>query len=96
MQPEIAEPARETLAEAQVRFPTVPIVFCENRSLAQEWTYRFLGAALTHAAEEAHVGAEDVESSFSKGASTSTKVTLSRRWSSRFNFSAPWESPPFS
>ena len=33
------------LAEAQVRFPTVPIVFCETRPLAQEWTYRFLGAA---------------------------------------------------
>jgi hypothetical protein len=36
------------LAEAQVRFPTVPIVFCETRLLAQEWTYRFLGAALVH------------------------------------------------
>jgi hypothetical protein len=34
------------LAEAQVRFPTVPIVFCETRLLAQEWAYRFLGAAL--------------------------------------------------
>jgi hypothetical protein len=36
------------LAEAQVRYPTVPIVFCENRQLAQEWTYRFLGAASAH------------------------------------------------
>jgi ERCC4 domain len=34
------------LAEAQVRFPCVPIVFCETRPLAEEWTYRFLGAAL--------------------------------------------------
>lgn len=33
------------LAEAQVRFPTVPLVFCETRPLAQEWAYRFLGAA---------------------------------------------------
>jgi hypothetical protein len=33
------------LAELQVLFPTVPIVFCETRSLAEEWTYRFLGAA---------------------------------------------------
>lgn len=41
----------EGLAEAQVRFPTVPIVFCENRKLAQEWAYRFLGAALAHVAE---------------------------------------------
>lgn len=38
----------EGLAEAQVRFPDVPIVFAENRQLAQEWTYRFLGAAITH------------------------------------------------
>lgn len=42
------------LAEAQVRFPTVPIVFCETRPLAQEWTYRFLGAALTHHHEGGH------------------------------------------
>ncbi|HEY0465115.1 MAG TPA: histone-like nucleoid-structuring protein Lsr2, partial [Polyangiaceae bacterium] len=38
----------EGLAEAQVRFPAVPIVFCETRPLAQEWTYRFLGAAVVH------------------------------------------------
>ncbi len=42
----------EGLAEAQVRFPGVPIVFCETRALAQEWTYRFLGAALAHHAED--------------------------------------------
>jgi ERCC4 domain len=36
------------LAELQVRYPSVPIVFCETRQLAQEWAYRFLGAALEH------------------------------------------------
>lgn len=36
------------LAEAAVRYPTVPIVFAETRLLAQEWTYRFFGAALDH------------------------------------------------
>lgn len=36
----------ESVAEAQVRFPSVPIVFCENRAMAQEWTYRWLGACL--------------------------------------------------
>jgi hypothetical protein len=41
------------LAEMQVRFPTVPIVYCETRLLAQEWTYRFLGAALAHVREDA-------------------------------------------
>jgi ERCC4-type nuclease len=38
------------LAEAQVRFPSVPIVFCETRPLAQEWAYRFLGASLNELA----------------------------------------------
>jgi hypothetical protein len=36
------------LGEAAARFPSVPIVFAETRALAQEWTYRFLGAALEH------------------------------------------------
>jgi len=43
----------EMLAAAQVRYPNVPIVFCENRQLAQEWAYRFLGAAARYAEEEA-------------------------------------------
>jgi hypothetical protein len=34
------------LAELQVRFPNVPVIFAETRPLAEEWTYRFLGAAL--------------------------------------------------
>jgi ERCC4 domain len=36
----------EQLAEVQARFPSVPIVFCETRPLAEEWTYRWLGACL--------------------------------------------------
>jgi hypothetical protein len=35
----------DALAEVQVRWPTVPILFCENRSLAEEWAYRYLAAA---------------------------------------------------
>ena len=34
------------LAEAQVRYPGVPMVFCETRPLAEDWTYRFLAAAV--------------------------------------------------
>jgi len=33
------------LAELQIRWPSVPIVFCETRPLAEEWTYRYLAAA---------------------------------------------------
>ena len=40
------------LAELQVRWPAVPIVFCETRKLAEEWTYRWLAAALTWARTE--------------------------------------------
>lgn len=36
----------DAVAEAQARFPSVPIVFCETRTLAQEWLYRWFGACL--------------------------------------------------
>jgi len=41
------------LAELQVRWPNVPIVFCETRPLAEEWTYRYLAAAHVWAGTEA-------------------------------------------
>jgi ERCC4-type nuclease len=43
------------LAELQVRWPEVPVVFCETRSLAEEWTYRYLAAAYAWANTEAAV-----------------------------------------
>ncbi len=39
----------EMLAALTVRYPTVPIHFAETRPLAEDWTYRFLGAALAYA-----------------------------------------------
>ncbi|MGH8926891.1 MAG: ERCC4 domain-containing protein [Acidimicrobiia bacterium] len=36
----------DLLARVQVRYPSVPIVFCDTRPLAEEWTFRFLGAAV--------------------------------------------------
>lgn len=41
------------ISECQVRWPSVPIVFCETRSLAEEWTYRYLAAAHSWATNEA-------------------------------------------
>jgi hypothetical protein len=38
----------EMLATLTVRYPTVPIHFAETRPLAEEWTYRFLGASLAY------------------------------------------------
>jgi hypothetical protein len=40
------------LAELHVRWPAVPIVFCETRRLAEEWTYRYLAAAQAGAITE--------------------------------------------
>ncbi|MGH9177994.1 MAG: ERCC4 domain-containing protein [Acidimicrobiales bacterium] len=42
----------DSLAELQVRWPTIPIVFAENRKLAEEWTYRYLAAAHAWADQE--------------------------------------------
>lgn len=49
------------LAELQVRWSTVPLVFCETRKLAEEWTYRFLAAALVWFRDDADVSALLVE-----------------------------------
>lgn len=40
------------LAELQVRWPNVPIIQCENRKTAEEWTYRFLAAAYAWARDD--------------------------------------------
>lgn len=40
------------LAELQVRFPAVPLVFAETRPLAEEWTFRYLAAARVELAAE--------------------------------------------
>ena len=57
--------AAEALAQAQARFPSVPIVFCETRQLAQEWAYRWLGASLTEL--DAHEGTAELEDTFVEG-----------------------------
>jgi hypothetical protein len=55
----------EALAEAQARFPSVPVVFCETRPLAQEWTYRWLGACLAELAAARDTA--EAEASFAPG-----------------------------
>lgn len=40
------------LADLQVRWPAIPIVFCDTRALGEEWTYRYLAAARTWAEVE--------------------------------------------
>lgn len=71
----------EGLAESQVRFPTVPILFAQTRPLAQEWTYRFLGAAVAHHDSDV-VGAERSESLPVAGpvGPAAPTVAVVRRW----------------
>ena len=54
----------ESLAETQARFPSVPIVFCDNRSLAQEWVYRWFGACQREHDCDRH---REVEDTFAPG-----------------------------
>lgn len=42
----------DRLAQVQVRYPSVPIVFAGSRKLAEEWTFRFLGAARAELADD--------------------------------------------
>jgi hypothetical protein len=43
----------DMLARVQVRYPEIAIVFLETRPLAEEWTFRYLGAALAeHESEQ--------------------------------------------
>lgn len=39
----------DMLARIQVRYPEIPLMFVETRPLAEEWTFRYLGAALAEA-----------------------------------------------
>ena len=48
----------DLLARVQVRYPEIPIVFCENRAMAEEWTFRWLGAALLESMAETELGLE--------------------------------------
>ena len=44
----------DMLARVQVRYPEIAIVFLETRPLAEEWTFRYLGAALAEYESEQH------------------------------------------
>ena len=42
----------DVLARLQVRYPEVQVVFADSRRFAEEWTYRFLAAAIADATPE--------------------------------------------
>ena len=78
------------LAEAQVRFPNVPIVWCETRPLAQEWAYRFLGAALAHHDDHERAGVREGELP-AAGTVPPRQATVAevRRWALESGFEVP-------
>ncbi len=69
----------DALAEVQVRYPTVPIVFAETRPLAEEWTYRFLAAGLAQLRLEAAGEAVDLPAAGPLAAAEPT-VAQVRAW----------------
>lgn len=80
----------EALAEAQARFPQVAVMFAETRPLAQEWTYRFLGAALTELTVRADT--RDLESTMNvAGALPPAAATPAeiRRWARGLGIPVP-------
>lgn len=45
----------DMLARLQVRYPEIQVVFADSRKFGEEWTYRFLAAALAEAPQELEV-----------------------------------------
>ncbi len=72
------------LAELQVRWPTVPIVHCETRKLAEEWTFRYLAAAHVWACQEsaarARAGTLEEPATASGPAAPALSDTELREW----------------
>ena len=51
----------DLLARVQVRYPETPIIFTETRPLAEEWTYRWLGAALAENVAEGETWGDEAD-----------------------------------
>jgi len=80
----------EWLAESAIRYPTVPIMFCDTRALAAEWTYRFLGAAVVqHRTDNAALPL--VESLHPAGPVPAPEPTTAevRAWALRHGYDVP-------
>ena len=55
---------RDGLAECQLGWPNVPILFLETRALAQEWTYRLLAAVRATAVSDRGRVSREVSEAF--------------------------------
>jgi hypothetical protein len=82
----------DALAEYQVRWPTIPIVFCETRGLAEEWVYRDLAAAWQWAASEPAAQARTATADpllLSAPGEPEPTVTEVRAWARRTGIDVP-------
>jgi ERCC4 domain/Lsr2 len=86
--------AADRVAELQAQFPAVPIVFCETRPLAEEWTYRWLGACQYEL--ELVAGTSTLEESFSRAVDayattppTKPKPATIRSWARQVGLAVP-------
>lgn len=81
------------LAELQVRWPNVPIVFCETRQLAEEWTYRFLAAAQawshTEEAAEQRISPTSVDLPAPDGGAVEPSTAEVRAWAREAGLAVP-------
>lgn len=81
------------IAELQVRWPSVPIVFCDNRRLAEEWTYRYLAAAYAWAAADAgaveRIGLAPAPAPAVAAPATGPTVAEIRAWARRAGYEVP-------
>ncbi len=68
----------DMLARVQVRYPEIAIVFLETRPLAEEWTFRYLGAALAEQESQQH-GAPRLRAAESPAGYPTVSPELSRK-----------------
>ncbi len=79
----------DALAELQVRWPTIPIVFCETRKLAEEWTYRYLAAALTWVGDGRAAGPAATAPPAGPAPVTAPSPAEVRAWARRQGYQVP-------
>jgi hypothetical protein len=63
----------DMLARLQVRYPEIPILFLETRALAEEWTFRYLGAAFAD-----HVAAGELGRAGAAGVAREPRAAAAR------------------
>jgi ERCC4 domain len=81
------------LADLQIRWPSVPIVFSEARQLAEEWTYRYLAAAHAWANTDSRPRRTQQRRGGQTGDGNGPPARRSRQPAKSANGRAPKESP---